>query len=142
MAETSPIAVVLAVETIYVRERLALELTEAGIGCNTLGARYDAAGIELTPAQVLIVETGEDAAKLVQVVDTLYQQRDPLSQRPAIVGIVSREALQRNPALGFWLIDGQAALLCLWISEEIEYNNVPAFLRRLYSGTNGPVDSP
>lgn len=84
----------------------------------------------LSPSDIVLLETGDDAAKLAQIVYELYKNAAVPGFSPGIIGIASAETIERNPSLAFWLIDGGAALICL-LTPDTVINELPAIIKRL-----------
>lgn len=83
--------------------------------------------IDSRESVLLILETNDDVAALNQIVYDLHSRGVR-----HIVGIVSQDALDRNPALGFWTINGRAALDVLMVSEHDAFDRLPLFIERVF----------
>lgn len=68
---------------------------------------------------MLIIIGTDDVAALNQIVYCLYKSFGE-AVRGSIIAIVSEETAKRNPRLGWWNIDGKAALLCLLTEEGLD----------------------
>lgn len=68
---------------------------------------------------MLIIIGTDDVAALNQIVYRLYKSFGE-SVRGSIIAIVSEETAERNPRLGWWDIDGKAALLCLLTENDLD----------------------
>jgi len=76
---------------------------------------------------LLILETNDDVAALNQIVYDLHSRGFR-----HIVGVVSQDALDRNPALGLWAINGRAALDLLMVVEHDAFDRLPLFIERVF----------
>ncbi len=59
-----------------------------------------------------IIETGDDGALLSRLVYELYLTHGAEHTIP-IIGIISPESMKMNSSLGWWLVNGHAAILLL-----------------------------
>jgi hypothetical protein len=104
-----------------IRESVASVLTDAGYAVETLDDWFPFDPARLYGAHercLYVLESGSDVACLVQAVYELYEARRKASApRPVIVGICSNEVFEANIPLGFWWIDGHAALQCLVVPD-------------------------
>lgn len=83
---------------------------------------------------IVVIETGNDMACLVQVVYELYRGLRPTHTLP-IVGIVSRAAIARNPSLSNWETGDHPALWLLIPKEDIGIERLAQELRQLVEGS-------
>lgn len=88
----------------------------------------------LNPQQLnqgwLLLETGDDAHRLTQVVNDLHYSPWFEGGSVHVTCFVSRSTFKRNPGLGFWLIAGSAAVGGVW-TEDTPDGEIAAFLKRL-----------
>ncbi len=117
-AHTLPI--VLAIEDEAFRLRLEAVLRFLGKTPELSGTWEEA--YELTPEQhrnaLIVLDVGDDAARLVQVVNDLYRSPYHGGGELFVLCVTSKETLERNPSLGGWLIDGHAAVFAVWARSE------------------------
>lgn len=59
---------------------------------------------------VVLLETNDDVAHLNQIVQRFYFTYQTDAPLP-LIAFLSEEALERNPMLRYWLIDGRAAVM-------------------------------
>jgi len=123
------VKIILAVCQDDVRRRLVEVLKGAGYSYLRLMSplqvrRENLASDEHT---LLILETNDDVAALNQIVYDLHSRGFR-----HIVGVVSQDALDRNPALGLWAINGRAALDLLMVVEHDAFDRLPLFIERVF----------
>lgn len=123
------VKIILAVCKDDVRRRLVEVLKEAGYSRLqlTLPQRVRQETIDSREDVLLILETNDDVAALNQIVYDLHSRGFS-----HIIGIVSQDALDRNPALGFWTIKGRAALDVLMVIEHDAFDRLPLFIERVF----------
>lgn len=127
---TPEVEVLLAVDNETIRRRLAKMFRDADMALVLLGSSAEARHVSLKPSNFIILETNNDAAALVQIVNDLYRSNDTAGRALPIIAIVSRNTISQNPQLGFWCIDGHAAVECVWPTEDIDLHSLPAFVSR------------
>jgi tetratricopeptide (TPR) repeat protein len=125
--------IILAVDDEPLRARLAAILAAAGIEPAACGGSAEAV---LTPASVadralIVLETGDDVAHLVQIVNNLYRSPFHTAGGSQVICVVSALTFSRNQWLGFWLIDGHAALFAVWTPEMGEWERLPQLAQEM-----------
>src|SRR5579871_125989 len=95
------IRAIVAVESLPLREQLETVLREGGFSPTVVPSVSQLRRQLLTTRDLVFLETGGDAAKMVQVVNDLYKATSHTNFRPAIVGIASLDTIRGNPTLDF-----------------------------------------
>jgi tetratricopeptide (TPR) repeat protein len=107
---------VLAVQNGTFREQLAALIKEIGFNLEVIGA--PGAIRQLTCEQHakswVILDTEDDVASLVQLVNDYHRSPFHIGGTAAIICIVSEQAITENRSLSFWLVDGSAAVFSVW----------------------------
>lgn len=127
----SKVKIILAVCKDDVRQRLVEVLKGAGYSrlqvTSPLKVRQGILGSD--EDTVLFLETNDDVAALNQIVYDLHNRG--FHRSGVIIGIVSQDALDRNPSVGLWAINGRAALDILMVIERDEFDRLPLFIERV-----------
>jgi hypothetical protein len=99
------------VENSTVRKHVASTARRAGYNPVILEGSRKLTQIEPTSSP-LILETDNDVALLCQIVYKLYMTW-PANTNPGIIALLSYAAMEHNPSVCVWEINGAAALVCL-----------------------------
>jgi len=122
--------IVVAVDRDDLRTRIVEILEGSGYSPTVLPSSEKLRHPFVPKENTFIIIGTEDVAALNQIVYHLYKSFGE-SVRGSIIAIVSEETMERNPRLGFWDIDGGAALGCLLIAEGNQYDRIPCLIRHL-----------
>ena len=107
----------ISAETEEVREVLGRVCERLSVIPESVGWR-ELQGMCLEPRDIILLETGDDAAAFVRAVYEVYW-RVARAFIPRIVGFVTEETMNRNETMGWWDIDGHAALDALMPTDNI-----------------------
>ncbi|MDQ2733285.1 MAG: hypothetical protein M3Y56_16670 [Armatimonadota bacterium] len=123
--------VIIGADNQRVRSHLAKILSASGLDAETLASSSSLDSMSLTPRDVILLETNDDVAALMQKVYNIYSACST-GEAPQIIGFVSSKVLDKNPALGWWEIDGHAALAALLLTGRSDIEaSLAYFIRRL-----------
>ena len=113
------IPIVLAVQNEAVRKRLVSLAQQTGYDVEQVGPPNIL--WQLTREQYskswVILDTEDDIAWLVQLVNDYHRSPFHIGGSAPIICLASEQAITTNGRLGFWLIDGGAAVSAVWIRE-------------------------
>ena len=95
---------------------------------NKAGIKYflSSAGIpitdmnELAESSVIVLDTDDDVASLVDIVHQIYKQF-PADATLPIIGMISSHQRALNPRLNAWLIDHHAAVACILDFDDLNF---------------------
>lgn len=121
---------IVAVDNPELRDRISKIIEATGFVPVVLKSSYDLR--KMGPVDDLVfIETNDDVAALTQTVYELYRS-SPAKYTLWIVGLLSKDAMERNPRSMVWDIDGHAALLSLLMSDHPDLDIwIEALVRRL-----------
>ena len=122
--------VVLAIDKPELRERVSAALARENLSQCILASANELRWFPLAEDDFILLQTNDDIAKLMQIVYKLYKRLEANDTLP-IMAYASAEAVRRNPAIAFWLIDNHAALICLVGTEDIGFERLPTIIKRL-----------
>jgi hypothetical protein len=126
--------VIVAVDNVPLRNRLGRLVRIAGCRPVLLSSSFEVRKMTLSRDDVVIVETDDDMAALTQAVYEIHISSG-LDAAPAIIGVLSTDAAQRNIAVCRWNIGGHAALAALVTSDDPDFDkSVPILIQRLKAG--------
>ena len=111
--------VVLAIENDGHRQRMVAVCEEIGVLPEQVGGAsliYRLTREQFATSLVLL-DTDDDVACLVQSVNDYHRSPFHAGGTAFIICMVSEQAATANPRLSFWLIDGAAAVMCVWLRE-------------------------
>src|SRR5262245_23289237 len=123
---TSPGSVVLAIDNPHYRDQVDGIVRACGYEALVL-ASADELNQHRFPRQVVILETNDDVAELMQIVYQLHASFSD-AERPIVIALLSERQLRLNPRIGMWTIDGRAAVEALAIKEDWD---LPAMLAQI-----------
>ncbi len=132
----SPIPIVLAMDNADFRQEVEAALRQRGTVPERVGTSSET--YHLTPEQrvnsLILLETNDDVGRLVQVVNDLYRSPYHPGGMVWVICIASEQALLQNSSLSWWLIDGHAAVFCVWSHPMVvpQLNNVLNRFEREY----------
>ena len=122
--------VLIGVINAKLKMRLSRDLAGANIDFIVLEHPRDLLQAECGINELAIVETDNDVAELVQIVNDMNRKNQNSDLPPAVIALASRQALEDNPSLEFWLIDGHAAVECCWATEDYIGGQFISFIKR------------
>ena len=124
----------LAIDNVSLRERIEAKLHALNVMSIHSGEAVSAFRLsrEERANSVIFLETNDDAARLVQVVNDLHHSPYHEGGGLPVICIVSEKTFEQNMSLGFWLIQGHAAVISVQTSETVVENlrNMVAALSR------------
>ena len=113
------VPLVLAIQNEAYRERVAGLVQKIGFHLEKVGAPgiiYQLTREQYAKSWVLL-DTEEDVAWLVQLVNDYHRSPFHMGGTAPIICLVSEQAMATNSRLGFWLIDGSAAVFSVMTRE-------------------------
>jgi hypothetical protein len=137
-------AIILAIDDEPLRARLAAVLGASGIEPAACGRSGEAitAPASVVERALIVLETADDVARMVQIVNDLYRSPFHTAGGSQVLCVVSPRTLSRNMWLGFWLIDGHAAVFGVWTPEMAEWERLPALAQELARGQEQAREPP
>lgn len=133
---TSLLPIVLAIDDADLRQQVEAALQQRNHAPERVGTSSET--YYLTPSQhanaLIMLETKDDTARLVQIVNDLYRSPYHPGGSVNVICIASEATLHQNLQLSWWLIDGHAAVFCVWARTWVftELDNLLRFLEQEY----------
>ena len=134
---------VLAIDDVPLREKAEAELRALNITPIHSGAAHIARHLsrEERAVSLILLETNDDVARLVQTVNDLYYSPYHNGGSVFALCIVSEKIFEQNMSLGFWLIQGGAAVFSVQ-SRETVVENLPSLVRWLSKASDSQESEP
>lgn len=107
------LTILVGVDNIELRSRIVAAIEQTGFQPQFVGNSNELLGaLPASPCDsFLIIDTNDDVAKMVQLVNDVYRVVRLSGQVfHVVVFMSSKQTLRQNPSLKFWLIDGHAAV--------------------------------
>lgn len=132
---SSGVPVIIAADNQKFRDRLVNELAAVGVTPVIIGNSTMAwkAPPKTVDEGLLVLETDDDVARLVQIVNDLDRSPFHIDGAQGTICVVSQDAAERNQSLFWWLVDGHAAVLHVWLRETAVGGAFAAMARRMAS---------
>jgi tetratricopeptide (TPR) repeat protein len=127
------IKLVLAIDDDAARSRLEASIIEMGLIPDVVGTSTEV--YRLTPEEwsraLVILDTNDDVARLVQIVDNLHRSPYHPGGEVPVICVASLEAIEQNLSLCVWLINGRAAVFMVWARSGREFEQLPSIVQRM-----------
>lgn len=123
--------IILAVDDVAFRERLVRNASGGVLPLHVLNSSADVLQMEFSEGEdVVMLETNDDVALLVQLVYELYNRSCTVGV-PVIMAMASQSVYDDNRSLSPWLIDGHAAIGGFNSKEDFEREDLRRMARKL-----------